>query len=329
MDTKLDQEQHVIQSREWMATEIKPLSVADVDQLMHRFYKDVLELRDTAYGATRGVGMLLSDSGSTDYAKLPQIEGRSAKYIFESMKPGDEWLDLGCGSGKFLNEVGSVVNPGLIRVGFDARTWKQQEQLDELVLGDIDRLDASLFPNHKQGFDLITSAAVFYHLPDFLNPLARAIRLLKTNGILLVSTINRPRIGENPIDDENGNFTADPKEGAMYYKNRNLFKANGNLLSFSEAVSLINIVNPGIKLEYHTLGRKHVVNGILNYGGGISVRRIDSRPLNFSNIFYCYYPKEKDSEEIGYRDISFILAKDKSEVEQLRKEGYSSVQDRL
>lgn len=315
--------------KEWLGTEIKPVSIGEVDKLMAGMHKTVLGLSEYAYTTTRGVANLLEEQ-SWDYAKLPRYKDISARQMFKELKAGAEWLDAGSGSGTFIKEVLEEVNPKIIATGFDARTWEHSVEIPELVLGDLDKINISMFPKHQKGFDLITSASVFYHLPDYWGVFGRCLNLLKKDGLITVSTISRPISGDRPINNEKGEFTMDPeKNWAKYYRNRNLFDSDGKLLPMSEVIKTLSIDNPGFKIEYHSGPNKDAVMGDLYYGGGLSAKRVADLPINLSSIFYCYYPEKKQEQEIDLNDISFIVARTISEVNKLKKEGYSSVQDRL
>jgi 2-polyprenyl-3-methyl-5-hydroxy-6-metoxy-1,4-benzoquinol methylase len=316
--------------KEWLGKEIKPISLMEVRGIMKQLYTEVLGFDRYAYTTTRGVRNLL-DEDSYDYARLPPSDSGTALQVIKSLKPDDEWLDLGCGSGTFIAEVLKDINPKIRAVGFDARRWGKEDQADipELVLGDVDTMDTSSFPNHPNGFDLITSASVFYHLPDYWGVLEKAVNLLKPNGEISISTIVRPmKSGIEPINDEKGEFTEDPDDcGALYYRNRNIFDSDGRFMSIAEAVRIINTQNPGFKLEYHSGANKGVSTGELAYGGGFSGKKLDTKPIDLSFVFYCYYP-EKRGNVIGLTDISFIFARTQREAYKLRGEGFVSVQDR-
>jgi SAM-dependent methyltransferase len=315
--------------KEWLGKEIKPITLGQVRLIMRKMHADVLDLSDFAYTTTRGVQRLL-DEKSCDYARLPSVEGNSAMQVFRSLKDGDEWLDLGCGSGNFVNQVIKEINPGIKAVGFDARRWSDQEEIPELVLGDIDQVNRSSFQKHPNGFDLISSASVFYHLPDYWGALARAIDLLKPDGRLLISTINRPMSGNEPIDDIRGNFIRDPEDyWAIYYRNRNIFDADGKLLSMADAVQIFNSNNPGFRLEYHSGKSDNVTIGEQCYGGGFSGKKLTDAPINMSFVFYCLYPKKGNDQAPGITDLSFIFAKSEEEARRLRSEAFVSVQDRF
>lgn len=322
-------EADVLTKKEWLGKEIKPISLDEVDRVVKDLYDKVLSLGELAYTTTRGAHKLL-DEQSLDYAKLPPLGKDSAKHVLKSLKSGQEWLDLGCGSGTFIADVLKDINPKIQAVGFDTRTWESQENIPELILGNIDKVDKSMFLKHSRGFDMVTSASVFYHLPDYWGALGRSIDLLKPNGRLLISTINRPMSGGKPINDPNGEFIKDPNDcKAVYHKNRNIFDVDGKLISMAEAVKIINSQNPGFRLEYHSGDNKDATNGELSFGGGFSGKKMGEKPMDLSFVLYCYYPEDKNDASIGTTDISFIFARTREEKEKLIGEGFVSVGDRI
>jgi SAM-dependent methyltransferase len=318
--------------REWLDREIKPIKLAGVKHAMQELYEGVLAMPSVSlFGTKRGAGQLL-ERDSKDYARLPGLHGKTAKQIFKSLKPGSEWLDIGCGSGRLINDVLEKINPKVVPTGFDARTWSEEKNMPEFVSGDVDELSIDKFDKHPDGFDLITSSALFYHLPDYWRSLVKAIDLLKVNGTLLISTFNRPVYKGDSFDDRDGRFEFNPEQGRVrYYNNRNIFNYDGKLLSMAEAVGVFNGRNPGFRIEYRSNFGEGMSFGDRCYGGGISGVRKDGHPVDMSWIFYCFYPDEKNgnSRKAGIRDISFVVAKNEKEISQLRREGFVSVQDRI
>lgn len=144
---------------------------------------------------------------------------------------------------------------------------------------------------------------------------------------MLVSTVCRALKDPNsPLSNERGDFIGDPKlYESKYYRNRNIFDSNGNLMAISETINIINETNPNFKIEYHGGPISNAQQGDLLYGGGISATRIEgSDPINLSRIFYAYYPGEDDSI---YEEMSYIVARSDAEADKLKKDGYSSLQD--
>ncbi len=318
-------------SMEWLGVSIEPMSLSAVDRINHAQYKQVLTFKGYEYITQRTAKMLLGGR-SNDYAKLPPIEGRQAEQVFKNLPKDSEWLDLGCGSGDFLVDVIGSVNQHISAVGFDARTWEDNHNLPELVLGNIYDVDLSMFAKHPNGFNLITSASVFYHLSDYWNVLKRVVSMLKSDGKFLLSTIPRPidQYG-HPINDEAGKFTENPRSySAIYYNNRNLFDCEGNLLSMAEVVDVLNRANKNVfKLEYHSSPSKNVSVGQLLYGGGLSGRKIDfHQPSDFSSIFYCSYAAAIKVRGNSDTEMSFVVARNDEEKRLLRRRGFVSVEDR-
>lgn len=330
-------EKKLPQRKEWLGVEIKPVRADEVRGLAENMYQSVLGFDDYAYTTSRGVKAVL-ETDSWDYAKLPDFGHTSAMEVIRSMAPGSSWLDLGCGQGVLIYEVLEDIKPGLDAVGYDARTWGEPEDRPEIpqtIYGDIDQVLPTDFPGHEKGFDLITSSSVFYHLPDFWGALLRASRLQRKDGFLFISTINRPlKFGEDPVEDQQGNFTVDPKEYEVkYYRNRNMFDAKGDLITLGEAVRRISLFNPDYNLEYHPGPMEDASGGNLCYGGGFSGQRTSEYGnLDLSCVFYCQYKYENyRHRELKFDlvDLSFLVASTKDEMDQLKAQGYVSVQDRI
>ena len=323
--------------REWLGRNITPLSLDQVHKIMKEYYETVLDFDEGDYRTNRGIKQLLNKD-SKDYAKLPWFNDQNIFEVFKFLKNGKEWLDLGCGTGTFIKEI-LEVNPKIKAVGFDARTWANQENIPELIIGDIDNVDKSMFVNHSEGFDLVTSASVFYHLPDYWSTLGRAINILKPGGLFTISTICRPMYyplnknkNSEPIDNENGELELGFKrQFAKYFHNRNIFNIKGNLISIADVIKTINLNNPGIVINYKTVSKKDTrVSGTLHFGGGFFGKKFDNSPIDFSSIFYCYYPdSNKITANDGYNDVSFIVARSKAETKSLIREDFVSVQERF
>src|SRR3989338_4808473 len=102
-------------------------------------------------------------------------------------------LDLGCGAG-ILTE--SLAEAGAITTGIDMsddtiQAAKKHAELSKLSI-DYQTTNAEIFSEtHQQFFDVITCMEMLEHVPDPLS-IIRAIHvMLKPNGIIFFSTINR------------------------------------------------------------------------------------------------------------------------------------------
>lgn len=326
-------ENQVSVGKEWGGVPILPISIQQLKQFGEIKYQELLGLSPNTYKTDRGLFELL-DPQSINYARLPECGGVPALEVFRSQRNRSSWLDLGCGTGNFIRQVLEDQSmPALRAVGFDARKWSRQKP-PNLVIGDINKLHKSLFPRNVRGFDLITSAAVFYHLYDYWGVLGRSINLLKKNGKLIVSTVPRPiDSAYQPIDDKDGSFTHvnDNENPIRYYRNKNIFDFSGKLLSIAEVVQIFNAANKGFKLEYHSVPvHEAKTTGDLNFGGGFSGTRLQTKKVDMSFIFYAFYKNPEFLDlDFNMTDISFIVARSKSEKQKLKKQGFSSVQEMI
>lgn len=106
---------------------------------------------------------------------------------------GKKVLDLGCGGG-ILTE--SLAKSGAETFGIDMsekliRVAKQHAQENALKIN-YELITAEEFAKqHAQEFDVITCMEMLEHVPEPLSILRAAAQLLKPNGKLFVSTINR------------------------------------------------------------------------------------------------------------------------------------------
>lgn len=122
---------------------------------------------------------------------------RRARRIIEELNPqkGDKIMDLGCGTGYYLFLLSSLPID-LNLTGFDNDEKALTEARESLkgrsikfVLGDSHRL-----PFKINSFDKIVASEVLEHLEDDQQALGEISKILKPNGILVISTpsINYP-----------------------------------------------------------------------------------------------------------------------------------------
>lgn len=125
---------------------------------------------------------------------LHQLNPLRLKFIADNAElNGKKVLDIGCGGG-ILTE--SLAKSGAEAFGIDMsekliRVAKQHAQENALQIN-YQLITAEEFAEqHAQEFDVITCMEMLEHVPEPLNILLAAAKLLKPKGKLFVSTINR------------------------------------------------------------------------------------------------------------------------------------------
>jgi ubiquinone/menaquinone biosynthesis C-methylase UbiE len=96
-------------------------------------------------------------------------------------------LDIGCGTGNLLLKFTclgfDVVGVDVSRQMLDVLSGKGYPA-DRLLCTDVD----SFLENYEgECFDVVAISSVLHHLPDYLDTLSRAVRLLKVGGGLLIT----------------------------------------------------------------------------------------------------------------------------------------------
>jgi len=104
---------------------------------------------------------------------------KAAKYI----KPGSIICDLGCGrEGNFLKEIEKTISRGF---GFDFFVDNSFGS-DKIKLQDLDLNNNIPLPDFS--VDVVTAMAVLEHLNNYEAFIGEIYRILKKNGILILST---------------------------------------------------------------------------------------------------------------------------------------------
>ncbi len=312
-------------------TILAPLSREIIKAVIDQQYQlNFGDSNNIPYNIQRGVKELLTNAN--DYAQLPNLpNGQPALEFFQQLPEGSTFLDVGCGAGRFIKGILGRVNPYLEAYSFDAKQWDKNNPPPNLKLGNIDDLPSINF-GRAASFDIITCASVLYHLPDYWGAILRMAHKLKPTGVLLTSTI--PRIVQvtkdndhiiygKPADNALGELIAPDYGQLMYYRSRNIFGTDGKIIPMSVVIQQIQRENPSWQFKY-TVAPSTTLNA-QQYGGQIAaIRGENAKCLDLSCLYYCSFPVDRN-----FGPISYILAQNPNDHNQLRKRGFISVQDRL
>jgi len=109
------------------------------------------------------------------------------EYILRSLNENTVLLDVGCGNGRFLDEVKKLTNTQVC--GLDISKVAVQTAKENFGL-DIFQGSITEAPFEDGSFDLITAWQYLEHVPRPLEVLQKFQQLLKPNGICIISTPN-------------------------------------------------------------------------------------------------------------------------------------------
>lgn len=126
----------------------------------------------------------LADSYSNN--AISYIRNKRLRSINNYIKKEDKVLEIGCGSGNILklinskNIYGLDISPKMIE--FCKKT---------IIHGNFTAGDAENLPYESNFFDKIIISEVLYYLPDLEKALGEANRVLKKDGLLLITSLNK------------------------------------------------------------------------------------------------------------------------------------------
>ena len=189
----------------------------------------------------------LDKAGKPEKMSKSKLEKSLPKPLLQKLNKDSCVLDVGCGSGKFLNEIKS--NFGCKVHGLDisehaAKTTKDNYGIDVFVGTVI----AAPFPPNN--FDVVTAWQYLEHIHNPLESLRMFHRLLKPGGLCVISTPNFDSFNAKIFKDKWFGLEC-PRHLCIYTPqtiNKLLQQAGFSLMAISHDKSSKNLIN---SLQYY------------------------------------------------------------------------------
>jgi 2-polyprenyl-3-methyl-5-hydroxy-6-metoxy-1,4-benzoquinol methylase len=122
----------------------------------------------------------------------PPDFGTRSRFLLEHVRASERVLDVGCGEGRFAAELGKT---GAEVVGIDVAAEplrRARERYPELDLRQISAEGA--WPLEDASFDAVWAGEVIEHVADTAGWLSELRRVLRSGGVLLLSTPDHGRL---------------------------------------------------------------------------------------------------------------------------------------
>lgn len=133
------------------------------------------------------------------WASQEQLAMIASRYrLAADLSEGKDILEVACGSGR-----------GLSTLGQRARKVVAGDLLDSLLAGaqrhyrgrySLVRFDAMALPFRDSSFDTVVLFEALYYIPEAIQFVREAKRVLRPGGVLLISSVNRDWSGFNPSE---------------------------------------------------------------------------------------------------------------------------------
>ncbi|URQ69337.1 bifunctional 2-polyprenyl-6-hydroxyphenol methylase/3-demethylubiquinol 3-O-methyltransferase UbiG [SAR86 cluster bacterium] len=129
-----------------------------------------------------------------DFKPLHVINPLRANYIFDKLDISNKKvLDVGCGGGilsEALYEKGADVT-GIDAAGPGINIAKIHAEQNNKNITYYENTAEELYKKYKKNYDVVTCLEVLEHVPDPAMLVSTCLKLLKPNGHLFLSTINK------------------------------------------------------------------------------------------------------------------------------------------
>jgi len=139
---------------------------------VRQHYDEVAEIYDRRYDRNRG---------RSYYSHL-------SRHILEHLPKGKKLLDLGCGTGLFIQRYRKY---GGIAIGLDISPGMIQKARSRCNSGQFAVGNAEILPFRDDSFDALSSLLAFSYLKEPESMLREAYRVLRPGGVIAVVTLGK------------------------------------------------------------------------------------------------------------------------------------------
>ncbi len=184
---------------------------------------------------------------------------KDLKFIHSNLASGASVLDLGCGTGNLFLKLlkldcsvwGVDISPDMMEI-LRQNIPDDESRRAKLTVQNVDEFIA----NSNQKFDCIVSSSVLHHLPDYIQTLESALKLLKPGGWLYIThEPTKDALAEDPIlrkilwQADNLAFNIITLGQMPVLEGRNFHLSDYHLYhGFDEEKVIVQCINSGIKI---------------------------------------------------------------------------------